>query len=136
MTAATKDRDTTRHGGVCFGQPVKGATILLAGIIVGYDSTGYLVPGVTSTTFKATGMCEEYVDNSAGADGAVKARVRRGVFAFENSTSTDQIGNADWGNTCYVVDNQTVAKTNGSNTRSAAGIVRGIDENGKVLVEF
>lgn len=136
MTAATKDRDTTRHGGASFGQPVKANTILLAGIIVGFDSTGFLVAGVTSTTFKASGINQSYVDNTGGADGAVKAEVRRGVFALENSASTDQITNADYGATAYVVDNQTVAKTNGSNTRSAAGVIRGIDENGKVLVEF
>ena len=35
----------------------------------------------------------------------------------------------------YLVDNQTVAKTNGTNTRSAAGVVRGVDAEG-VWVQF
>ena len=50
--------------------------------------------------------------------------MKRGCWKFANSTAGDAITDADYGTTCYVVDNQTVAKTNGSSTRSAAGTVR------------
>jgi hypothetical protein len=35
----------------------------------------------------------------------------------------------------FIVDDETVAKTNGSSTRSVAGICRGVDAQG-VWVEF
>lgn len=31
---------------------------------------------------------------------------------------------------CFIVDDQTVAKTNGTNTRSRAGIVAAVDADG------
>jgi len=34
------------------------------------------------------------------------------------------------GKTCYIVDDETVAKTNGTNTRSAAGTVVGVESDG------
>lgn len=135
MTAATADRDTKRHGGVEFGLPVKANAKLFAGTIAVVDATGYVVKGLTSTTVKAAGVVQDNVDNTGGADGAIQARIRRGCFQFANSASTDQITNADWGTNCYLVDDQTVAKTNGTNTRVVAGIVRGVDAQG-VWVEF
>jgi hypothetical protein len=42
---------------------------------------------------------------------------------------------ADVGKQCYLVDDQTVAKTDGTNTRSPAGFVRDVDADG-VWVEF
>jgi len=65
----------------------------------------------------------------------VQVAVRRGCFQFANSASTDALTNLDIGATCYIVDNQTVAKTDGSATRSKAGVVRSVDAGG-VWVEF
>ena len=45
------------------------------------------------------------------------------------------IAAADIGNNCYVVDDQTVAKTNGTNSRSVAGKVHDVDAIG-VWVDF
>jgi hypothetical protein len=39
------------------------------------------------------------------------------------------------GNDCYIVDDQTVAKTNGTATRSIAGKIRAVDAQG-VWVEI
>lgn len=135
MTAATNDRDTPRHGGLEFGLPVKGGAKIFAGTIACVDATGMLVKGTTSTTIKTAGVAQELIDNTSGGDGAVTGRIRRGCFRFANSTSTDQITNADIGASCYVVDDQTVAKTNGSSTRTVAGTVRMVDAQG-VWVDF
>lgn len=137
MTATTVDRDTPRHGGQEFGGPVKGNTKLLVGTIIAFDATGFLVHGITSTTLKAAGIAQSTVDNTGGADGAVQASFRRGVYRLANSAGGDQLTNADYGNDCYIVDNQTVAKTTGGATRSVAGKCRGIDApSGGVWVEF
>ena len=135
MTAATSDRDTPRHGGVEFGIPAKAGAKVFAGTIACVDATGFGVKGATSAALKALGIAQEYVDNTSGANGDQVLRYRRGCFRLTNSASTDQITNADIGSPCYMVDDQTVAKTNGSNTRSVAGSVRLVDDVG-VWVEF
>ncbi len=61
--------------------------------------------------------------------------MRRGCFRFANSAAADLIALADIGADCYVVDDQTVAKTSASNTRSIAGKVRDVDAAG-VWVEI
>lgn len=135
MTALTADRNTKSRDGRQFAYPVKAATKCFAGGIACIDSTGHAVPGATSTTLKSVGVFQETADNSAGGNGDIKAEVRRGVFAFGNSASADQITRADIGSNCYVVDDATVAKTSGTNTRSIAGVVRDVDADG-VWVEF
>jgi hypothetical protein len=66
----------------------------------------------------------------------VVANVRKdGWFRFANSAAGDLITIADLGTDCYVVDNQTVAKTSGGATRSIAGKVRDIEAAG-VWISF
>lgn len=134
MTAATEGRNTKRRNGDQLSFPAA-AALVLAGTIVALNTSGYAVGGSTAADLVVVGVAEETVDNSAGAAGDLNVPVRRGVFAFANSASADAIANTDYGSTCYLVDNQTVAKTDGGSTRSAAGIVRGVDSNG-VWVEF
>lgn len=135
MTALTKDRNTVRRDGVQFSDPVAATTRIFAGSLVCLNASGYAVPGATSATLKARGVAQEQVDNSAGAAGDKRIETRRGVFPFANSTSTDEITRADIGATAYIVDDQTVAKTSATNTRSVAGTIRDVDSNG-VWVEI
>lgn len=130
MNALTKDRLTPRHGGETIGYPVKAATTIYAGSIVALDATGYAVPGATSTAHIVVGVATEQVDNSSGSSGDKSITVRRGMFRFENSASADEIAITEVGDTCYLVDDQTVAKTDGSSTRSRAGIVMDVDAVG------
>lgn len=134
MTATTEGRNTKRRDGAQLSFPAA-ASKVLAGTIVVLNTSGEAEAGATATGKIAVGVAEQTVDNSGGSAGDLNVPVRRGVFAFANSASTDAIANKDYGTTCYIVDNQTVAKTNGTSTRSAAGIVRGVDEAG-VWVEF
>lgn len=135
MTALTKDRNTVCRDGVQFSDPVAAAVVIFAGSLVCLNASGYAVPGSTSTTLKARGVAQEQVDNSAGAAGDLAIETRRGVFPFANSTSTDEITRADIGASAYIVDDQTVAKTSATNTRSVAGVIRDVDSNG-VWVEI
>lgn len=134
MTATTDPRNTQRRNADLFSFPLAVAKAL-AGTIAVLNASGYATGGTTATGLKAVGVFDETVDNSGGSAGDLSATVRRGVFLFANSASTDAIANTDIGSTCYIVDNQTVAKTNGTNTRSAAGVVRFVDSTG-VWVEF
>ena len=134
MAALSKDKDTVLRDGVLFHFPVAAATTIFAGGLVVLNA-GEAEPGSVATGLIAVGRAEEQADNSAGAAGDIKVPVRRGLFRFENSAAADEITLAEVGTTCYIVDDQTVAKTNGGATRSAAGIVRDVDALG-VWVEI
>lgn len=130
MAAATADRNTLRKAGNNFAYPVKGATKIYIGTLVCLLS-GLAVNGRTATGLATVGIAEETVDNTNGADGAVSVKVRRGeLWRFDNSAGADQITLADVGNDAYIVDDSTVAKTNGTGTRSVAGKIRDVDAQG------
>lgn len=129
MTALAAARNTPERAGDVFGIPVKASTACYQGGLAVID-TGYAAPGRTATGLVAVGRFEEDADNSAGAAGAIKARIKRGVFKFANSGSSDAIAQADVGADCYIVDDQTVAKTSGTSTRSRAGIIIAVDSDG------
>ena len=130
MTALTKDRNTVRRDGVQYSDPVAAATRIFAGSLVCLNAAGNAVPGSTATTLKARGVAQEHVDNRDGGIGDLRIHTRRGVFQFANSASTDEITRADIGASAYIVDDQTVAKTSASNTRSVAGVIRDVDSAG------
>lgn len=134
--ALSKDRDTKRIAGNNRSIPVAAAKLIYAGALVARDANGRATPGAVATTLRGIGRAGENVDNSAGAAGAVNVLVEAGVFYFKNSTSTDEVTRADIGNDCYIVDDETVAKTNGTNTRSIAGRVFDVDPILGVAVVF
>ncbi len=129
MTTLATDRNTPQRDAVDFEFPMAATTRLFAGGIACVNSSGYLTKGAASTTLKTVGITVAGVNNT-GSAGAVNGKVRRGCFRFANSASTDLITLADVGASCYVVDDQTVAKTNGSSTRSVAGTIRDVDASG------
>lgn len=102
----------------------KGSLVMLDG--------GYLKPGATATGKVAVGQAEETVDNTGTGHtaGRFNVPVKQGVFKFANSASSDAIAQAEVGSSCYLVDDQTVAKTDGSNSRSVAGKVIQVDTDG------
>lgn len=135
MAALAADRNTPRRDSAQYSFPVAASTKIFAGAIVAINASGLATKGAVATTLKAVGVAEALADNSAGLASAINVQVRRGCFRFGNSTSTDAITLAEVGSDCYIVDDQTVAKTNGSSTRSIAGKVRDVDADG-VWVEF
>ncbi len=128
--ALSKDRNTHERAGDLFSFPVGDDAIIFGGAIVMLNATGYAVQGATATGQVCAGRAEEYVDNTNGGDGGKSVAVKRGVFKYKNSASGDLITIAEIGDTCYIVDDETVAKTNGTNTRSAAGVIVGVDSDG------
>lgn len=134
--ALTQDRiGAIQRDSKQFSFPVAAATKIFAGGLVCINAGGYATKGAVATTLKTVGIAEEQVDNSGGANGDKQVPVRRGLFRFKNSSAGDAIALADVGADCYVVDDETVAKTNGTSTRSVAGKIRDVDANG-VWVEI
>lgn len=130
MTALTADRYTDERDGRDLGLPAAAAKKFYAGALVMRDASGNATPGAAATGCLGAGRCEEAVDNSAGSAGDKTVRIRAGTFRWANSTAGDAIARADIGADCYIVDDQTVAKTNGTNTRSVAGKVFDVDALG------
>jgi hypothetical protein len=130
MVALTKERNTEKKDGVLFSDPVAANTKIYAGSLVALNAAGFAVPATVSTTLKARGRAQHTVDNTGGLAGAVSIQTTKGVFNFANSGGGDVIARADIGNNAYMVDDQTVAKTDGTNTRSVAGIIVDIDAQG------
>jgi hypothetical protein len=136
MAATTLDRNTRIQAGLKRFLPAAAGVVIPVGVIAAIDASGNLVNGATSTTQRVMGVTQDRIDNTGGLAGAVGGDAHLGTFGpFANSAAGDLIGAADIGADCYVVDNQTVAKTNGGSTRVVAGKVWAVDASG-VWVKF
>lgn len=131
MPLAADHNTPQRDGGRLEFAPASGQ-VIYKGAIVCLNSSGELVRGAVATTLKAVGVAQNSTTDQA-YQGTIRAD--RGVWRFRNGTAGDAITNADYGSQCFIMDDDQVGRTNGSNTRSVAGIVRGVDAQG-VWVEF
>lgn len=130
----TADRNTAMSDGELISVPMA-AVKIFAGGLVAANATGYATPGAASATLTYLGRAEETVDNAAGSAGDVTVRVRRGkAFKWANS-GADAVTQARMGKLCYIVDDLTVALTNGNGTRSPAGVVLAVDADGVLVGE-
>lgn len=130
MAALTADRNTQMKDGELVSLPVAAAKKIYAGALVAADASGYVTPGAVAATLTYLGRAEGLADNSAGANGAINVMVRRKkAFKFANLAG-DLVTQADLGKVCYIADDQTVAKTSATSTRSAAGKVIAVDADG------
>lgn len=134
MTAATADRNSVRREGDEKVGLLAASLAIFAGTILMRNASGYLTKGATATGSVGAGVALERKSSGASA-GVDKIRYREGCWRFANSSSTDLISVAEIGTVCYVVDDQTVAKTAATATRSPAGIVEDVDAKG-VWVRF
>jgi hypothetical protein len=137
MAALTAERNTPRLGDegavtAILKLPMKASTKIYKGSLVVIDA-GYAAPGRTATGLIAVGRAERTVDNSSGAAGALFIEVRRGCHGFANSAAGDLIAQANVGAIVYIVDDQTVALTSATNTRSVAGQVLSIGEGDSLV---
>lgn len=134
MAALTQGRRVIEREGRTVTDPVAAATKIFAGALVVLDG-GYLKPGRTAAGLLVRGIAQADADNSAGAAGDVSAdSVRWGCFRFANHQA-DPVTRQHIEGKAYIVDDQTVAATDGGNTRSVAGTIVDVDALG-VWVEF
>lgn len=129
MTALAADANTPRRDGGSYSYPMAASVTAYAGGLAVLDASGNAKPGVAATGLTAVGIFTGQVTNGATA-AAVSVEVSPGVYRFANSAATDEITKAEIGDTCYIVDDATVAKTDGTGARSAAGKVVDVDAIG------
>lgn len=140
MTAMTRERATRRYSNDTVAAyltdiPVKAATKILAGAVVATEYTGNAVNGSASAALRVVGVAERTVDNTDGSSGDLKVRVRRGAHHMANNAGAEAVTAADVGSDCYLLDNQTVSRSDGAGARPIAGKVLGF-EGSEVIVEI
>jgi hypothetical protein len=109
--------------------PVATGVTIWQGSLVALSATGFATPGAAAATLFALGRAKSTVVN-AGADGAKTVAVETGTFKWKNSGSGDAIAQAEVGDFCWIVDDETVAKTSNSGARSRAGRITKVDSGG------
>lgn len=135
MTALLKDRNTPQSLGDNRNGALGATVKAYAGAMLMRNATGFLVAASTALNLVGVGRAQAQVDNSTGADGDLNIDYAPGIFRYANSAAGDLITVADIGSIAWAVDDQTVAKTNGTNTRSRAGVIDNVDPQG-VWVRF
>lgn len=127
------NRETRERAGDLMVIDVAANVTLFQGAIVCTNAAGDAVPGSTATTLTAQGISQgNYVGGPVA--GTVRANVKRGCFLLKNH-GADPVTKAERNKPCFIVDDETVAKTDGAGTRSKAGIVHEVSDGG-VWVRF
>lgn len=127
MTAATEGHNTKRRNADQVSALVNsGATIYAGTLVTRLTSGGNAVAAGTANAGAAVGVAEDTVTG----DGVKTITYSRGCYQFANSASGDLIATSDIGATCYIADDQTVAKTDNSGARKAAGKIIDVDASG------
>ncbi len=130
MAALSAARNTRRmissHDQIRTYGMATGVTIYQGSLVM--IDAGYLKPAAASTTGICAGRAMTTKTNS-GADGAVKMDVEEGTFKWA-ALGADPPVAADVGKQAYMATDQEVAKTDGTNTREAAGIIVQVDSDG------
>lgn len=126
--ALVQDRNTHKKQAAIIVIAVAAGANIFAGALVVANASGYAAAGSTASDLTYLGRADEHVDNTAGINGAKSVKISRlQAFKFKNDGSITQ---AHIGKPSYIVDDETVAATNGSATRSAAGTIIEIDSDG------
>lgn len=130
MTALATGRNTPRRLAKRYSKPVAGSATIYAGSLVALlTSGGYAVPAGTASSGRALFIADATV-SGGGTDGLNQIEGDAACGRFENSASADLITFADIGQPCYIVDDQTVAKTDNSGARQIAGAIVDVDATG------
>lgn len=131
MAALTEGRATPRRDPDCTSLPVTGGVVIYEGAIVVTNANGFACPGKTGAGLTVQGCAERRANAVGLVDGAINVTVRSGIcFKWANATAADQITPAKVGQNCFVLDDQTVAATDGGGTRPVCGVVKGVEVDG------
>lgn len=138
MAAITKPQMFNENTSGLGSPKVKGSTTIYKGAMVGITTAGFAQPFATGNFF--AGHALETVDNSAGADGAVRVPVRRGVYwakvpVFASATVAN-IGDPVWTTSDNHADLTLTDPTGGPTTTDLVGHVSDIDADRGVIMRF
>jgi len=122
-TALTDNRKTPSKSGKSISLVVTNGVTIYAGAMVAVDAGGEAVSAADTASFTVVGKATEKVDNT---DDGESIEVDIGIFRWENQGGyTD----ANIGDMCYVLDDNSVTNGAGSND-IIAGVVWDVDSDG------
>jgi len=130
MPPLTEDRNTKMQDGELIAQPVAAGAVCHAGGLAVLNAAGYAAPGSTALNLTYFGRFDEARDNTGGADGDKRVLIRRKKAFYFKNLGGDLVAQAGVGQVCYIVDDQTVAGSDGVGTRSPAGVVVAVNSGG------
>ena len=108
---------------------VKAGSTIYAGALVQLDANGWLIPAAKAANQVTVGRAEETVVSPAtDASGDKTARVRSGVFRWDN-LGADAVARAEIGDSVYVEDDHTIRKTQNANGTKAGRLMQ-VDDQG------
>lgn len=118
-----------------FADPVAASQSIYVGGLVMLNTSGNLVKAAATATLIMRGVAKQ--QSLSAAAGTIVESEHGLLVRLKNSASSDEITRAEIGDPCYVVDDETVAKTDDSSARPVAGTVKDIDSaTGEVWVEI
>jgi hypothetical protein len=111
-------------------------TVYKGGLACLDRSTGLVKKATVDTDLIPIGLYLENVTVTGNAAVEIELfEVHYGVW-MANATAGDAVVAANVGNLAYLLDDQTVANNDATNTRSVAGVIWKLDSARGVLVEF
>lgn len=118
--------------------PVEAAKQTYEGCMVGLNAAGNLVDAGDAGCVKVIGVADHSTDNSAGVAGALRQRVRRGAFWFDNSGANPVLAASAYLTTMKAEDNHTICVAAGTGVAISGRILRLSFSNEAVgvLIEF
>ena len=133
MAGLTGDRNTKYKEGTELPFPGAAASKIYGGNLVKDSAAGYAIPGADTAGCVFAGVANENVDNSGGAAGAKKIRLRRkGAFEFDCSGITQ----ADLNKDVYLVDDHTVGLAATTTNDVPCGRIVEVISSAKVMVDI
>lgn len=143
MTALAANTERINYGSdiPCGTWKAAATQVFFEGSMILVKSDGYAYVGVAyagSSSGFVLGYAVAALDTTGVASGALDVIFKPGTHGdFANSATSDLIAEDDRGKTCYLVDDGTVALTDNSGARTAAGKIYDLADDGSgVVVQF
>ena len=129
LTAARKtDSRVVEWAGITEEVGADSTQFYKGGIVCLDQADGKVKKGSVDTGLVCLGR--SLVTLLTGTSNTKRIPAESGIFKWLNSAAGDAIAADDVGKDCFIVDDQTVALTDGTGTRSKAGVVYGVDSDG------
>ena len=116
---------------------LKASATVYVGALAAVDATGYVVSGtaMATTGLRAVGVVAlqegavpvAAITDATGVAGSTVVNIVRGCFKFDNDGSIDQTYVLS---PAYIIDDHTVAATDGAGSYSCAGTIMKVDSDG------
>jgi len=135
MTAQAADRKNVTVAGSGRERVglVAASTKIYKGSIIAKNTSGYLVPAADTLGLRVVGVAQEQIDNTSGADGALKVKYLTDVTVKVANDGSSPVAQANlYAGPVYIKDDNTVQAASGNGV--VAGIAESIELDATIMV--